>query len=68
MGSVNNKRVHDMARPTKHRLEPAKIPHDLNAEFMAAKEKTGDTHTNAVEEAVRLYVKAAKKRAKAAPA
>lgn len=55
-----------MAPKPKHRLEPAKIPLDLNDEFVAAKAAAGDTHTQAVEEAVRLYVKAAKRRVKAA--
>lgn len=57
MGSVKAKRVHDMpGRPSKHRLSPAKIPHALNTEFEAARAVTGDTHTQAVEAAIRLYV------------
>lgn len=65
--SVNRKRVHEMVgRPSKHRLAPAKIPHELNDRFEAAKVVTGDTHTQAVEEAIRLYVEAAAKRQAAA--
>jgi hypothetical protein len=52
-----------MAPRPKHRLSPAKIPLDLNDEFEAAKAAAGQTHTEAIEEAVRLYVKAVKRRA-----
>lgn len=54
-----------MPKPQKHRLSPAKIPIDLNNEFEEAKSQTGDTHTQAVEQSIRLYVKAAKRKAKA---
>lgn len=53
-------------RKPKHRLAPAKIPIELNDQFEAAKAATGDTHTQAVETAIGLYVKSARRRIKGA--
>ncbi len=50
-----------MAPPKKHRLESVKIPIELNEEFVEAKDGLGHTHTQAVEEAIALYVKKAKR-------
>jgi hypothetical protein len=46
-----------MAPPKKHRLESVKIPIELNEEFLEARDALGHTHTQAVEEAIALYVK-----------
>jgi hypothetical protein len=51
-----------MAPKPKHRLSPVKIPIELNHELEECREHLGHTHTQAIEEAVRLYVQAAKKR------
>lgn len=46
-----------MPRPkTRDRLAPVKIPIALNAEFVKLRELCGDTHTQAIEAAIRLYV------------
>ncbi len=45
-------------RKPKHRLAPAKIAIDLNGRFEAARDAAGHTHTEAIEEAIRLYVEA----------
>ena len=55
-----------MAPPAKHRLSPAKIPLDLNDEFEKAKRTNDHTHTEAIEESIRLYVKTTKRRARRA--
>jgi metal-responsive CopG/Arc/MetJ family transcriptional regulator len=51
-----------MAPKPKHRLSPVKIPIELNQELEECREKLGHTHTQAIEEAVRLYVRAAKRK------
>lgn len=54
-----------MAPRPKHRLSPVKIPIDLNEELEESRAKVGHTHTQAIEEAVRLYVRWAKRQSKA---
>lgn len=51
-----------MPQIRKHRLGAFKIPIELNAEFEASRIALGHTPTKAMEEAVRLYVKASRRK------
>jgi predicted DNA-binding protein len=50
-----------MAPQKKHRLESVKIPIELNEKFVEARDALGHTHTQAVEEAIEMYVRRAKR-------